>query len=177
MRKRYILFLLVFAACNPPQERSANSSFFRLKEYFENQAKALNHSGAGLKKTIHKDSHLETGIIKTIDWNKELHPFEEADLNKPAWQKSYKTDTVIKDQQTQLIYTAIEPKLSVRKLEVLLNADTVYQVRIIIEKNNSYYQATQELTYNPGKGYSIRGSQKVILANATTYTIEALLNY
>ncbi len=173
---RNILLFLLFISCNPSNEVKTQNQFFQLKEYFHDQSEQLQKKNVSLQKSISKDGKVENKNIVTLNWSKELQPFEDCDLNKPAWRKSYKADTFFLANQTHLIYKALEPKLAVRKLEVIIREDTVYMVNILIAKKNSYYQSTQQLNFIPGKGYTITGSQKVIFADPTTFLIKANFN-
>ena len=165
--------MIVFTSCNSSEGTKTSNQFFQVKEYFNKQAEVLQKNNIHLQKSINRDHKEESKNIVTVDWKKELRPFEDCDLNKPAWKKSYKADTFHLSNQTQLIYTALEPKLSVRKLEVILCADTIFMVNILIEKKNAYYQSSQRLHYEPWKVYTVIGSQKVILANPTNFNIKA----
>jgi len=176
MRYSYLLLSLIFFACNPKNEIKLTNNFFNLKDYFKRQSELLQKNKIHLNKKIAKDGKEENIDFETINWEKELRPFEDCDLNKPAWKKSYQVDTFYLSSQTHLLYKALEPKLSIRKLEVIFRSDTVYMINILLEKNNAYYQSHQQLHYEPWKGYNIIGSQKVIFTDSTTFNIKAVFN-
>lgn len=176
MRLTTVFILMVLSSCNNSEVIKTSNQFFQVREYFIKQAESLKKNNVHLQKSINRDNKIESKNILSVDWKKELRPFEDCDLNKPAWKKSYKADTFYLSNQTHLIYKALEPKLSVRKLEVILHADTVIMLNINIEKKNAYYQSSQQLHYEPWKGYTVIGSQKVILADPTNFNIKAIFN-
>ncbi len=176
MRLSIIFIWVVFSSCNNSEGIKTSNQFFQVKEYFIKQAEALQNNNIHLQKSIMRDHKEESKNIVSVDWKKELRPFEDCDLNKPAWKKSYKADTFYLSNQKYLIYDALEPKLSVRKLEVIFRADTVFMVKISIERKNAYYQSSQQLQYEPWKGYTVIGSQKVILADPTNFNINAIFH-
>ena len=177
MRQRYIVIFMLFlvSACHNGSKEITQPKFFRLHEYIEQQIVQLTASSKKLSKKISKDGKQEEKVISRVSWKKELRPFFDADINRSAWFKAFHIDTLKTVGGYHLIYIALEAKLSVRKMDISLQSDTVNSITIFTEKKNSYFSSAQQLIYIPGKGYSIIGNQKVILADPISYEISATI--
>jgi hypothetical protein len=172
MRIPVLLFLTILFSCSSSVE-SEEPVFFNIKSYISNQVRELKTHHALLQKTVINKGKEETKVISQPDWNKELQAFMECDLNRPGWSASYKTDSLRRDSLLTIRYTAIEPKLRVRMLEIIqLNGD-VQEIKAECRQGNTWFTARQQLYFNSGKGYDIRGFQKVVLADSVSYTITA----
>jgi hypothetical protein len=166
------LFFIV-ASCSEKQQASINPTYFDLKSFFRSEAESLTLTDMHIRKKITTLSDLEEKEFRNINWEKELRPFSESDINKPAWKLSYSIDTFYLQSQVSIVYKSKEAKLPIKKLEVILKNNKVAMIKIASEKQNSYYHSAQNLFYEVGKGYSIQGGQKVILADSSKYNIEA----
>ncbi len=172
----YVLMIFICGCTGEPVSKD-DIHFFDLKNYFNSQQKNLAERRVSIDKTINRNGITEHRKFELTDWEKELRPFQEADINKPAWKKSYRMDAVSEKGNSKIVYTSKEEKLAVKKMEISFRDDTVTQVHISIEKKNSYYLAQQELEYTPGKGYSISGKQKVIMGDSISYLINTSFIY
>ena len=167
------LFFIV-ASCSKKPETKVPPTYFDLKAFFKKESENLKVTETHIRKKIYTGNELEEKEFKNIDWSKELRPFSEADINKPAWKLSYTVDTFYLQSQVNIVYKSKEAKLPIKKLEVILTNNKVAMIKIASEKQNSYYHSVQNLFYEVGKGYSIQGGQKVILADSSNYSIEAI---
>ena len=114
---------------------------------------------------------LKTSLIRLMETQK---PFLEADINKPSWKRSYSIDSTTSGNEVQIMYSALEPKLNVRSIEIRKTNNVPTRIKIITEKQNAYYHALQTMEYSPSKEYIISGGQKVILADTTSYLIHSV---
>lgn len=172
MKTPALLYLTLFLSCSSSVE-SDEPVFFNIKSYISNQIGQLQTQHAALQKTVMNKGKEETKVISQPDWSKELQAFMECDLNRPGWSNSYKTDSIRRDSTLTIRYTAMEPKLRVRKLEIIqLNGD-VQEIKAECLQANTWFTARQQLYFSSGKGYGIRGFQKVVLADSVSYTITA----
>ncbi|CAN5487186.1 hypothetical protein BH11BAC2_BH11BAC2_01460 [soil metagenome] len=164
--------MILLLSCNAKQGVEVKT-FFSLKDYFDKEINRLTSEQMKLHKLIVKDGKSEEKDLQVPIWKSELESFRECDFNRPAWIKSYRVDTFYTANQTHLTYKALELKLPVQKLEVILKSDTVYMINIMLSKKNAWYSSEQFLSYEALKGYSIKGTQKVVLADPTAYQITA----
>jgi hypothetical protein len=167
-----VFFLVV--SCSEKQQASVEPTYFDLKSFFKKEAESLKLTGMHIRKKIITGNDLEQKEFTNINWEKELRPFSESDINKPAWKLSYLVDTFYLQSQVNVVYKSKEAKLPIKKLEVILKNDKVAMIKIDSEKQNSYYHSIQSLFYEVGKGYSIQGGQKVILADSSKYRVDAV---
>ncbi len=168
------IIILIFS-CNGKTENSTSEvkTYFDLKEYFVQQAKTLQANTAYLQKKITKDGKVEQKIFNQVDWQKELKPFSDCDINKPAWINSYLMDTVFSNYNTILKYSARETSLPIQQLIVVFENDKLRQLTINKQSANSYYTAKNDYVFVPDSGFTITGSQEVMLAQKTNYSITA----
>lgn len=166
------LFLIV-TSCSEKQQSSINPTYFDLKSFFGSEAEKLKLVDTHIRKKIVTGNDFEQKEFANINWEKELRPFSESDINKPAWKFSYSVDTFYLQSQVHVVYKTTEAKLPIKKLEVIFKNKEVAMVNISTEKKNAYYHSIQNLFYEVDKGYSIHGGQKVILADSSNYSIEA----
>ena len=171
-----LLVLIAFSACTQEKKEKPALHFFAIRSYFEKQITDLTNQHTSLQKRITKDGTSEEKIQAQPDWKKELRPFTDCDINRPAWFKGYRIDTLQTISETHLLYTALEEKLAVRKMDIALLQDSVQSITIMLEKKNAYFNSSQSLMYIPGKSYRINGSQKVIMADPINYEINAVIN-
>ena len=177
MKKIFFLLLTVVVGCSSPAPISNATSYFSIDGYFNDQIRLLTSEKVGLEKEITKDGKKEKRLFANVEWEKELKPFIEADINKPAWKKSYSTDSIVTGNEVRILYTALEPKLNIRSIEIYKIANIPSRIKILTKKQNAYYHALQTMEYIPFKEYSISGGQKVILADTTSYLIHSVFIY
>lgn len=165
--------MIVSCQNNVDVTKNEKKYFYDLKEYFSSQATYLSKNGTRIKKQITKDGKTEERIIESADWNNELKPFADADINKPSWTNSYSTDTIILHDVTIVKYISKEKSLAVKQIVLTFQKDYLQKLEVIKESNNSYYSSNNQYVYITNKGFEITGSQEVMLAKKTNYFISA----
>jgi hypothetical protein len=181
MNYHFFLFTLIIsislAACNfptLPNQKKAETPFFDLKSFFEEEARYLKAQNMSIKKTIRHNDTTEEHIIKVENWNDELRLFSESDINKPSWKNKYTLDsTDIGNGLVLLHYKATDKGLSTQVLDVKLADANVHSIVIINKTSNQVYEAQQYLTYIPHKSYTIEKIQDVTLFDKDEYNIKA----
>ncbi len=172
--KILLLCFLVLAGCNNKTEHEQETKpYFDLNKYFSEQVEVLNKQQTKLQKQISKDNKTEEKTFNTINWQSELKPFSDCDINKPSWYHSYFTDTTFAAGEMRVKYIAREPSLPVRQLLISFENNQVKRLHVDKETSNSYYHSKNNYTYTADKGFTINGSQEVMLARKTNYTIVA----
>ena len=184
----YLLFNLFHISCSEkPKEITEPAMaqkqivepkefFFDLKQYMENQIAVLDSLKPKAKKIVTTDGTRETKIIDNINWKRELQPFLEVDLNKPACKDSYSIDTVAdsndKDAYT-IMYQTKDLSLTTKLMTIEFNHyRKPIQITVVNKTKNNLYSSYQNLIYRPLIGYSISGSQDVNVAQKSNYSIE-----
>jgi hypothetical protein len=171
MNKNILLgcILILFAACgNTTAPQNAPKKYFDLKGYFEQEAMRLNKTKPLVYKTVKVNEATENKKIRIADWNKELANFIDADINKNAWQGSFK----IERTADQDLFTSNDEKIVVKKLKITYKNDKITTIEILLNTSNYLYHSTDTLTYQPEKGYEIKKTQQIKLLNPKRYEIK-----
>jgi hypothetical protein len=163
MRNLFILSILILASwscsgdLDPRQTNNSREYFFDATSFFEEESKRLETENARLKKIVRLDGKEESRIQADIDWEAELAPFRNSDINRPAWTDKYRGDTLYyeKGGAEQFIYQALGEDLLVQQMEVHWSPAGQVE-RILIRKRISSLieQVQQELQYRPVEGYT-----------------------
>jgi hypothetical protein len=175
MKKITLILCLISTAlaCNEKANKEASSiNYFDLKKYFSSEAKRLQTLNPLIKKTITQNGISETKQLKISNWETELKPFANADINKSAWKNAFKVTT--RNQITQ--YTNTSEKIPVKELIVAKKNNRIISVKAILTTRNLLYTSTDTLTYVPSKHYEIKKTQKIKLLKEKTYQISGRFN-
>ncbi len=178
MKIIYLNFLLLFTACTANKEMKQNE-YFDIKEVFLNQIKVLNVEKPVFTKTIEMNSQKETKDLSTINWEKELDPFVQMDINKSAFAKSY---SVLETDSTISYKLKKEEKLPIKSILIRKNpkSEQLQSIEIEASDHNLLYHWSKTLSANiitgKLKNYSIKGNQKILVFDAEIYSISAIRN-
>ena len=166
--------LAVISACNPPRDKIELTDIdINYVKLLDQEIKNLVNMHAGVEKSIYYQGKNEKKTIDTPDWNKELRPFLECNIQSPAFEKLYAETRRVSGDSLILVYTAKTDKSEVRKLEIYLLRQKLDSIRAELFRQNSYFTLNETLQYAPNQGYLICGSQKMMFAVETVYRIEA----
>jgi hypothetical protein len=161
--------LMFFAACgNTTAPQNATMKYFDVKGYFEQEATRLNQTKPLVHKTVKVNEATENKKIRIADWNKELANFIDADINKNAWQGSFK----IAKTPDQDVYTSDDDKILVKKLKISRENDKITAIEILLNTSNYLYHSTDTLIYLPERSYEIKKTQQIKLLNPKRYEIK-----
>jgi hypothetical protein len=160
------LISLSFFSCreNEPPISSENKIYFDLTKIIKDDIRHNTINNCAEEKTVYIQYHKETKKIDTIDWQKELQPLLECDINRPAWKGKFYIDTIPNDlmHDTTLQYRALSNKVSIRSLSIIYANQQIK--KIIIEKKikSVLFSTSQLINYIPKFGFIIRGEQKAL---------------
>ena len=169
-------FLVLISACNTPQEKINTTDIdFNYIKLLDQEIKNLSNMHAGLQKSIYYQGKNEKKTIDAPDWDKELRPFFQCNIQTPAFNKLYSESRRVSGDSLILVYTARTDKSEVRRLEIYLLRLKLDSIRAELFRQNSYFTLNETLQYAPDYGYLISGSQKMMFASETVYRIEARL--
>ena len=170
------LVALVFANCDfspkntPPSVSAQNAtSFFDTKVFFEKITQNfLKNKVKKIEKTVIINGLEETKTIENPNWETELAPFIDANINRPAWQNKYKVE---KNDSTH-IYTALKPDLKVRKMTVLEANNDNIQLEIQTSEKSIISENALQMFFNQKTGYQIYKQQKIVGGKTDSITIK-----
>lgn len=185
--KNYFLLFLIFIsyACVPTSATNdADKKYFDLVQFTDNLVKELTIKKPKVDKKIFLGGEADNITSDTLNWEKELALFKEADINSPSLRDSYEIE---EDKlKHTLTYTAKESKLKVKEIRLAFdeqsqaNKVSIKQVKIFFSEDNQLYEIQRdlamELKNNELFTYSIKGFQKVILKDSLIYEINAMIN-
>jgi hypothetical protein len=179
-----LLFVLwiAFTACDTPSDnKNEKKAYYDLKGFVENQIVYLNEKKARVSKSVSLNGEKEVQAGLQVDWKKELELFAQADINKPAYNRSY---NVIRNDSSVYEYKMKEgEKLPVRYLMIKVDSATQQplQVKAIIRSENKIFNAERNIELNTIRknnllevtSYSIKGYQKLVLTDVKSFEITA----
>lgn len=174
-------FLTTIFACQIPStqdQTQTSSTFFDLKQFFEEETAYLNNQKISVQKDIQYNNQKETKIVQIKNWKKELKVFSDSDINKPSWKDKYTLDsTNIGNGLSLLHYKAIDESLNTQILDIKFINQQVHSILIVKKMSNQVYESQQYLTYIPRKSYSIKKMQNVTTMDKEEYQIDAKYIY
>lgn len=152
----------------------ATSPYFSIPEFISKQVHDLDSSNTRLTRSVDFNNNHEEKTIEEPDWQKELKPFTDCDLNLPAWRNGFDIDTTESAGKKKIRYKAREKKIAIRELELELDSkgESVLHLYIIYLKSNPWYSLGRKLTFTPGQGYTILIEQDTPLEAAETIRLE-----
>jgi len=169
-----VFLALSLAACQQKEISKKQIEYVDLRGYFNAEANRLNAQKLTFTKTVCINRKKESKLLnKSIDWEKELSVFKEADINKPAFKGMYH----IGRMPNKTVYTALNKKNLVQRIEVDWGlSKKPIGIRIFQLTKNMIYRAADTLSYYPDSIYSIHKKQEVRVLGTTVYTIKGKFN-
>ena len=179
-----VIFLIVgVSSCIPPDIKgTAETQFFDLKGFLDNQISKLKEEKVTVvKKTVLQGQKSEQ-TLNDINWKKEFAFFYSSDINTPQLRDRYK----IEKTPQKWTFQTEEENLMVKKMQVLFyenNNDTsfenVKQLLIIQKDKNNLYENDRTLIIKVKnellESYSIEGSEEVILNEKQEFLVEGII--
>lgn len=177
-----ILICMSLSACDAPvNDKNEKKVYYDLKGFIENQIVYLNEKKAPVTKTVHLNGKKEVQSGLQVDWKKELELFAQADINKPAYNKSY---AVIRSDSSVYEYK-LKPNENLPVRYLMIKVDSATQqpllVKAILKSENKIYNAEREIILTSAHrdnllevtNYSVKGYQKLIMMDAKSFDITA----
>lgn len=161
-------FVIICASCNIKEQEKINvKTYFDLEEYFNKEISRLSKANPTINKTVIVNGQAEYKKIKISDWKQELSSFMSSDINKASWRGSFKT-TVSRSLKT---YTTNNPKIPVKKLEIIYKNNNVFAIKIFVKNVNNLYTSQDSLSYFPDSLYQIKKVQLIRLMDKKKYQV------
>ena len=153
--------MLMLFACDNPVETNQANVYFDVAGYVRAQVATLKRQNPTVQKQTRIKDKSQNQTVKNIDWSRELELFTQADINKPAFRKSY---DVARPDSLTYHYTLkpTEEKLAVRSLTVILDAKTRQPrlIEAVLRTQNLLYESERKLTLGSGPGSGARWQVK-----------------
>ena len=172
----YALIIFIFTSCKEyeSQINSTDKPYFNLSKIIQRDINNNKNNNCSEEKTVYIQGTKETKKIDTLDWQKELQPLLECDINRTAWKGKFYIDTIPNDltKDTTLQYRALSEKVSVRSLSVIYANNEIKKIIISKKINSILFSTAQTIDYIPGLGFIIRGEQKALFMNAFELNVD-----
>ena len=173
----FIFVLGMLLACSSSEKSMQRNTYFAWPAFLKQQINGYAKSNQRVHKTVVLDGKKEVKIVSNLDWEKEFALYLEADLNKPAFEKSYDN---LSEPGFYWYSLKKEENLPVKKLIIQLDAgERPEKVEIEISQKNFLFETRKKLFMNFSEGriqtYYIEGMQQFFLAEPTSYKILGVL--
>lgn len=182
-----ILLTAGLAACGsaPGAAPALPPQYFDLKTFLDGQRAYLESVSPTVTRTVRTNGVApETQQLARVAWERELYFFYEADLNKPALRGLYAATAMpLPDGATRRTYQRRPGEhAAIRELRVeTTSAGAVRLVEATQDDRNALFASERHLTlrcdpapdHNRLTAYEIRGRQKLVFFNPTTYEVQA----
>ena len=179
------IFLLL-SSCDSAQERKSKvMTYYDLKGFIESQIIVLDKKKPEVTKTMSVSGKNETRISNDVDWKKELELFIQADINKPAYSKSY---SITKPDSVTVLYELkTEESLPVRYLKIKIDktsGDPIV-IQALLRSENKLYQSEKNIELHGSVNnnqwqlneYTVRGFQKLATMDKKSFDVTARMHH
>lgn len=188
-----LLFLITIAAsCGQiDNNKNTTNNFFDINGLIDNQVNLLDSIGPFLLKEANINGikeHIKVDTRSDFSWEKELSIFKSTDINKPVLNDSYEIITNTDSTLRTVIYISKTPTTT-QVDSLLIDFDSLkngpIKIHAFISGKNMLYQSAKTLDLTFQKidkhslisSYRIKGWQKMISKDTTTFLIEGILNF
>lgn len=177
-----VLFLLasLFSCAGVSTDGDASAldpDFFNLIEFVAQEKERL--ANTPITKTVIVNGSSETQEIAKVDWDLELAPFAQSNIDRPGIWDSYSVDTTKGcGNRYTLAYTALDSNNFTKSINLLwsdvaLPLDSLFALSIDNGFNSFIANTGQRLVWWTG-GYEIMSVQDAILSDGRTLSIEGI---
>lgn len=168
-----ILFLFFLGGCSANGDNESEKFDISYPALIDKVSQQLQSQHVKLEKTIYYQGKVQKREINNPLWASELRPFTECNVQTPEFSKLYKVERKNSNDTLYLTYIAITDKSEIRKLELVIFNEQPEKIKAEIFRKNSYFTLSENLLFDKNQGYKIDGTQKMMFASETVYSIEA----
>ncbi len=174
-----LIVLTSLAGCNFKEKAAGPITYFDLKGFITSEIEQLEALDPKVSKKVIVNEEEEHQVLQNINWEKELSPFADADINKPVLVKMYDADTIFTDRErtlySQITYVAKDDKLATKEMVIsfIRNTGMPFKITIAIQRNNFLFRTKQNLELYAGHSYRIQTNQKILGIKESEFIVEA----
>lgn len=170
--------------------------YFDMGSFFRAQVDNLNKRKLAIRQRVVKDGFAQTIEKEQVNWEEELAPFIDADINRPAWRNLFHVDTVLRnehlvvieyslnnnpvDQDGNPVSGAVKGWFSpnpcpVCKVVLTKDLKTNTPLKVSIDKltDNFLYTSSHKLYFTTGEGYMVKGRIEVKYLYRSEYSVDS----
>ena len=153
------------------------SVFFSLKEFAHLESASLQKMNLTVLKKAAKNKENEQQILSNLDWENELAPIAESDINRPAWKSQYAVDSLEEQNTLNVSYTALNNELPIKKIRLSFDKQSRKFQSLIIDKSseNFLYSSWQKIYYERGGKLHIYGQLSMYSLLNNEYATELVV--
>lgn len=124
-------------ACRPNDIEQISLGHFDCQKFLNETYNSKDRAGLRVKKIISYNGVSESMEISDYDLKEDMKILGKVNINNPNWIGKYDVDsTIIENILHKVNYTSLDPKLSVKTLEVNYNKGMVIGYEATYEKNH-----------------------------------------
>ncbi|MGA0556216.1 hypothetical protein ACO2Q8_06185 [Larkinella sp. VNQ87] len=168
--------LLGLAACSNPAREAPAGTYYDLKAYIEQQINQLQKQQPTVVKQAGFGVEKEQTTTKTIDWSRELDLFLQADINKQAYQSSYRKNRPDSLTYEYTLKTGESIPVQVLRIELDSTTRQPRRVRATLRTKNSLYESERTVWLEADQGaikhYHIEGFQQLAWLEPKRFLID-----
>lgn len=177
------LFMTVSLSCQKEDKRVEINTYYNLRGFVEEQIKLLNSQKPTVSKTLITGDKSEKLTLKNVNWKKELELFVLADINKPAYSKSY---SISRPDSLTFIYVLKNGEtLPVQHLTITLdsNSRSPREVSAMLLTKNKLYESQKDILLQCAQragnwsvvSYEITGYQKLSVLEPKLFSVKGMV--
>jgi len=166
-----ILFICSLVGCTTDENRPRTNQYYDLETFVKGQIATLNSLHPEVNKKVVSGQTQESKSLHTVQWQKELDLFVQADLNNPAYRNSY----FIEKPSAYLIVYKAKPgeDVPVKYLKVELDpvSSQLANAEALMTSENYLYESEKKVVMHCGmnqqkqwliRDYKVGGFQKLV---------------
>lgn len=177
----FFILVLTFSCTSSIKEKPINT-YYDVDSLLNEQLQLLVAQDLSIEKQISIDGEqeLDTVTFDSLGWNNELAVFRIADINKPNLKGLYTATEEKKDDQTIWRYTTEKPSLGIEYLYIYFTKNQqLEKIEARYNEDNALYISERNLTliFDPSsnnlRGYTVEGSQKMVMKDPVEFRIQS----
>lgn len=152
-----MLVCLFLLSCTRENKKNKDD-IFGLKSYLKEEESRLDKHSA--IKTVEQDGVSEKKLLSNVNWEKELSPFYDINLN-PANKTDYR-NVVHQEEGSSVSYITNNKNLVIRQVSFRFRTGNIQSIIVYKEEKNFLFTISQVLKYDKERGIEIISSEKVL---------------
>lgn len=169
-----MMMLMLWASCDRENQAEEKGMYFDLIQFLEQAGQTKNN----VTKIVSLDGQVDTLQSSDYRWEAEHALLQQWDINRPAWQGRYDSNSeTLTDGRRHIHYTTEDKELPVRNFDVYQQFDaTVDSIRIVHAVDNWLYRSATEVYYAPGRLFIMEQNNQRRMGRDTKLRIVVVVN-